>query len=176
MSDLYQQFLDDIDNLTDEQIAELLYIINTKKPSEQKKDDQTKDVIVCTHCNSKNIRKHGFKSGRQRYYCKDCNKTFVSSTGSITYHSRLTPEQWKELIRGVVENLSLSKIAKNIGTTVPTAWYNKQKICKALIEAYGVQDKFIDIAECDEYYTALSFKGKRDWIGYNKLDRFFKVI
>lgn len=46
MSDLYQQFLDDIDNLTDEQIAELLSIINTKKPSEQKKDDQTKDVIV----------------------------------------------------------------------------------------------------------------------------------
>ena len=45
---------------------------------------------------------------------------------------------------------------------MPTAWYNKQKICKALIEAYGVQDKFIDIAECDEYYTTLSFKGKRD--------------
>lgn len=46
MSDLYQQFLDDIDNLTDEQIAELLSIINTKKPSEQKKDDQAFKVFV----------------------------------------------------------------------------------------------------------------------------------
>lgn len=28
---------------------------------------------------------------------------------------------------------------------------------------YGIQDeKFVDIAECDEYYTTVSFKGKRD--------------
>lgn len=166
VSDLFKEFLNNLDNLTEEQVTELLSRIDVKYPNIQKegnivKDDKAKE-IVCTHCNSSNIRKHGFKNGRQRYYCKDCHKTFVSSTGSITYHSRLTPEQWRELIRGVVENLSLSKIAKNIGTTVPTAWYNKQKICKALIEAYGMQDKFIDIAECDEYYTTLSFKGKRD--------------
>ena len=32
----------------------------------------------------------------------------------------------------------------------------------ALQAMYGEQDRFVDIAECDECYTALSFKGKRD--------------
>lgn len=37
---------------------------------------------------------------------------------------------------------------------------------------YGKQDNFVDIAECDEYYVPVSFKGKRatDFFS-NTLDR-----
>jgi len=39
------------------------------------------DVIItessqCPHCNSSNISKNGTIEGKQRYKCKDCNKTF----------------------------------------------------------------------------------------------------
>ena len=60
----------------------------------------------------------------------------------------------------MVQNLSLSQIADIIGVSITTAWQNRQKVCMALQEAFGLQDKFIDIAECDEYYMTVSFKGK----------------
>lgn len=167
MADLYQQLLDSIDTLSDEQAAELLSRLQVKVPKskvtkEVVKDDNNNEIPACINCGSAAIKKHGVRNGRQRYICKDCGKTFSSSTGKITYKSRLTPEQWKELIRGLVDNLSLNQIAKNIGTSATTVWLNKQKICNILMELYGEQDTFVDIAECDEYYVRTSFKGKRD--------------
>lgn len=164
MSDFFEEMLGSIDSLSEEQIHELLSrleVKQSKNKQEKLKADKTSGTI-CVHCGSSKIKKHGFKSGRQRYYCKDCNKTFTISTNSILYRSRLTPAQWKELCRGMVENLSLQKIAYNMDISTPAVWYNKQKICNMLLDLYGKQDSFIDIAECDEYYPRLSFKGKRD--------------
>lgn len=67
-----------------------------------------------------------------------------------------------EVLRGMIEHLSLQKIANNIQMSVKAAWYNRHKIQSALLEIFGVQDTFVDIAECDECFTRLSFKGKRD--------------
>lgn len=77
-------------------------------------------------------------------------------------HSHLTNEQWKGLISGLVNNLSLNTIATSIGANTRTVWYNKQKLCTLLKETQGAKDRFKDIAECDEYYVRTSFKGKRD--------------
>lgn len=164
MSDFFEEMIGSIDSLSEEQIHELLSILEAKqsknRPEKIKAD--TKADIICIHCGSSKIKKHGFKSNRQRYYCKDCKRTFTISSSSILYRSRLTPAQWKELCRGMVENLSLQKIAYNMNTSTPTVWYNKQKICNMIMKLYKEQDSFIDIAECDEYYPRLSFKGKRD--------------
>jgi len=81
----------------------------------------------------------------------------------MLFRSKLTPDQWDGLLLGIVQNLSTTRIAKTIGAKQPTVWINRRKVCAALIALYGIQDnKFVDIAECDEYYTTLSFKGKRD--------------
>lgn len=167
MSDFFEELLGSVDSLSEEQVHELLSRLEVKKSKFKKSEeikvkDDTQLSTVCIHCGSENIRKHGFKSGRQRYYCKDCKKTFVLSTGTISNHSKLTPAQWKELLRGMVENLSLRKIAENTDLCIQTIWYNKQKVCSLLLELYKGQDNFVDIAECDEYYQTLSFKGKRD--------------
>lgn len=165
MSDLFDQLLNSIDSLTEEQITELLSRLEVKRPktSETKiKDDPEKKIVACVHCGSIAIIKHGIINGRQRYTCKDCKKTFTNSSGTVTYHSRLEPAQWKELLRGLIENLTLKEIAANINTSVKTVWFNKQKLCAALLKLYGKQDGFVDIAECDETYVTVSFKGKRD--------------
>ncbi len=164
MADLYEQLLDSIDTLTPEQLAELASIINARQPISEKIKEEipSNGKQPCVHCGSINTKKHGKVSGRQRFLCKDCRKTFNSSTGAITSGSRLSVGQWKELLRGVVDNLSISKIAQNVGITKSSAWINKQKVCYALMVLYGEQDRFIDIAECDEYYAPVSFKGKRD--------------
>lgn len=164
MADLYEQLLSSIDTLTPEQIAELTSILNAKQSKSErvKEEIQSDGKQPCVHCGSINTKKHGKVSGRQRFLCKDCGKTFNSSTGAITSGSRLSVGQWKELLRGVVDNLPISKIAQNVGIAESSAWINKQKICCALMILYGEQDRFIDIAECDEYYAPVSFKGKRD--------------
>ena len=164
MADLYEQLLDSIDTLTPEQLTELASIINAKQPKPEKIKEEIPSNTrqPCVHCGSINTKKHGKVSGRQRFICKDCGKSFNLSTGAITSNSRLSVGQWKELLRGIVDNLPISKIAKNTGIAKSSAWINKQKVCYAIMLLYGDQDRFIDIAECDEYYAPVSFKGKRD--------------
>lgn len=163
MSDLFSELMKSVDTLTDEQVNELLSKLEVKRSGSQKAQEQSKDEevpLACPHCGSIDLKKHGTKNNRQRYRCKDCGKTFTESTGTMQYHSRLNPAQWRGLLLGMVQNLSA--IADIIDTSVTTVWHNRQKVCMALQEIYGDQDSFIDIAECDEYYTAVSFKGKRD--------------
>ena len=115
MADLYEQLLDSIDTLTPEQITELASILNAKQPKTKegkiKEEIQPSGKQPCVHCGSINTKKHGKISSRQRYICKDCGKTFNSSTGAVTSGSRLSAGQWKELLRGIVDNLPISKIA-----------------------------------------------------------------
>lgn len=125
MSDLYEQLLNSIDTLTPEQLTELTSILNAKQsktdPEKIKEEVQSDEKQPCVHCGSINTRKHGKVSSRQRFICKDCSKSFNLSTGAITSSSRLSVEQWKELLRGIVDNLPISKIAKNTGIAKSSA-------------------------------------------------------
>lgn len=146
-------------------MVELTSILMAKQSKVNKEVDyyiDGTDNLPCVHCGSIHTKKHGKASGKQRYICKDCGKTFNRFTGTIMSHSRLSISQWKELLRGIIENLTVSKIAKNVEVSKSSAWINKQKICHAISKLCGEQDKFTGITECDEYYVPVSFKGKRD--------------
>lgn len=165
ISALYEWILSHIEELKTEQMVELASILMAKQSKANKEADyyiDGTDNMPCVHCGSIHTKKHGKASGKQRYICKDCGKTFNRFTGTVMSHSRLSISQWKELLRGIIENLTISRIAKNIEVSKSSAWINKQKICYALSKLYGKQDNFIDIAECDEYYVPVLFKGKRD--------------
>ena len=166
MAQSFEDLLNNLDKLSPEQIKQLEAELANKR---KQKDtvDKDEEVVIdnhqpCVHCGSINTKKHGKLRGRQRFICKDCCKTFNTATGAITSNSRLSVAQLKELIRGEIENLPIGEIAKNVGIARSSAWINKQKICYALMVLYGNQDNFVDIAECDEYYVPVSFKGKRD--------------
>ena len=154
------------EELTPEQVTELYSILTAKQSRLEGrtacKAEEASGNLPCVHCGSYHTKKHGKVSGKQRYICKDCGRTFNRLTGTVMSHSRMKEGQWKELLRGVAENLTFEKIAKNVGIAKSSAWLNKQKICHAISKLYGEQDKFTGIAECDEYYVPVSFKGKRD--------------
>ena len=157
-----------LDSLSDDELEELLSRVEVEKSSRSKQENvqglliENGEVVACPHCGSATIVKSGTKDGKQRYKCKDCGKTFMQTTNTLLHRTRLTREQWKELLRGMVENLSISKIADNIGMSTKAVWYNKNKVLSMLHEYFYEQDHFKDIAECDEYSVHLSFKGKRD--------------
>lgn len=159
-----------LDSLTIEEIEELQSRLDAVKSSRVNAEDVkglltvNGKAVACPHCGQTEVVRFGKKDGKQRYKCKDklCGKTFMLTTNTMFTHTRLTREQWLELLRGMVEGLSINKIADNIGMSGKAVWYNEKKVMSVLMKVFGEQDDFIDIAECDEYSVHLSFKGKRD--------------
>lgn len=156
-----------LDTLTVDEFQQVMSMMEVKKLGLEKAKDNNlivvnDKVLACPHCGSVAVKKHGTSEGKQRYRCKDCGKTFQATTETVFQHSKLNTQQWKELLRGMVNNLSLQKIADNIDVTAATVWYNRLKVLDAIAERFIQQDNFVDIAECDEFAVHLSFKGKRD--------------
>ena len=121
------------------------------------------DLKCCVHCGSIGIKKHGTtRAGIQRYICKDCEKTFSANYGLITHYSHLGKWQWEEIIRGTVLHLSITEIAKNIGTSTSTVWGCRLKIYQSLQNIYGQKDTFNSLVEADGKYERISFKGCRN--------------
>ena len=64
------------------------------------------------------------------------------------------------MLRGFVEELSISKIAKNCSLSTKTVWLAKRKVNQALMTLYGYTEMFNGQTQADEYYTRAAFKGK----------------
>ena len=41
--------------------------------------NQVSSEVACKHCQSQNVMKYGTVKGVQRYWCKDCERTFVNN-------------------------------------------------------------------------------------------------
>ena len=172
MASFFPEILADVDKLTDEEKAQLMAKLTAQLSGcetvrDAKKENE--DIIpkACPRCGTYNeenkvIKKHGKVNGKQRYKCKSCNKTFCESTSYITHHSHLSEWQWQEIIRGMILGLSIPKIADLTELSVKAVWFNRNKVLHVLANLFGYQDRFVDIAECDEHFVHMSFKGKRD--------------
>lgn len=180
MADLFnfKDMLNSLDSLTPEQRKELLSRLGVSESGHTKTEETEKKVqlrknedglwchggriLSCRKCGSVNLIRHGSSGSAPRLRCKDCGATILVSAKNIQYRSRLDEQQWLEILRGMVENLSLSKIAANTGVSTTTVWNVEKKIKMLVAKIFGQQDCFVDIAECDEYSVHMSFKGKRD--------------
>jgi len=51
--------------------------------------------VYCVYCNSKNIKRYGkYKKIFQRYYCKDCNRTFNDKSNTIFHYKHIRLSDW----------------------------------------------------------------------------------
>ena len=128
-----------------------------------KPTSSTSKVYCCIKCGSVNYKKNGVTAkGLQRYRCKDCNSSWSENYGDSLRYTHLSEDTWKEMLRGFVEELSISKIAKNCDLSTKTVWLAKTKVNQAIMTMYGYTDLFRGNTQADEYYTRTAFKGKRD--------------
>ena len=167
-------------DLTDEQIQELFNLLQTKKSGKPELTKEEKaffqccrehrsyannkdvDTVVCPHCGSVKIIKYGKSNGRQRYLCKNCEKTFGDTNGTVAFRSKLSVSQWIEFIKLTLQGESCRTIAKELGINKQTALHNRHRICSVLLQFVSNQDDFRGLAESDEYYYPLSFKDVKD--------------
>lgn len=84
--------------------------------------------IQCPYCSSIKIIKNGFRDNKQRYICKECNKSFVQCTKTITERSKIDLEKWELFIECMCNQMSIRKAAQICGIHRNTAFLWKKKI------------------------------------------------
>ena len=154
---------DILSGLSEEEQRALLEKLKGKFENGGNNKSTDSKVYCCTACGSTNYKKHGTTaSGMQRYICKDCGKSFSENYGDSIRYTHLSEDTWKEMLRGFVEELSIPKIARNVGCSTKTVWLAKQKVNQAIMTMYGYSEIFHGLTQADECFTHAAFKGKRD--------------
>ena len=121
---------------------------------------------ICKHCGSASLVKNGYVQGKQRYLCKDCNKTFREGDN----RERYSAEQKIRVIKLYTEGMGLRAIERLEGISVALLihWIrNFSKIIRAKLCSTEIPDdaKEISILEVDELFTYFQKKPKKPMCG-----------
>lgn len=115
----------------------------------------------CRCCGSASFIKNGHetKSGRQRYLCKDCKRTFTSLTGTVLdrMHKK---EEFIRYVNSFIRNLTLREAAGEHGITLNTSFNWRHK----LLHALGLSAGDVELAgeiQADEKYIPFQPRGSQ---------------
>ena len=78
------------------------------------------DGSACPYCAKKRVQKWGRFSGRQRYRCRDCRRTFSMFTGTALRHLK-RPDLWRRFLWCVDGRLTVRASAAVLGLDKNTA-------------------------------------------------------
>ncbi len=116
------------------------------------------DHPCCPRCQAETTRRWGHQSGRQRYKCMNCQRTFNAMTKTPLAHLRV-PEVIDQYVDAMLDSITLRSAARRCRISLPTSFKLRHRIM-AVIQA----DKaalLSGIAEMDETFFRESFKGQR---------------
>lgn len=69
--------------------------------------ERFKNGRVCPHCGGVHVQRNGHrKDGAQKFVCRDCGKSFVSTTNTAVKGTRKSPEVWDKFMKCMSENRS----------------------------------------------------------------------
>lgn len=115
----------------------------------------------CPHCSSTKVIRYGHKCGKQRFFCKECEHTFVTTTHTIMSQSHSSEAVWKEVISDTIQGNALDYSAKKLGISHCTVFNMRHKILLALQELPETEQVLLDgVSELDETFVLECYKGK----------------
>lgn len=95
----------------------------------------------CPYCGSGSFVRNGkYKSGLTRYLCKECDKNFCITTGTIFQDHKISISEWLMYLLNLFDYVSLTADSKNNGNAFTTSRYWLQKVFLVL---EGYQDSII---------------------------------
>ena len=164
----YEKICVESRNLTGEEQAEVLrYIQNIQNGKGGRKEErQTVDsekLPRCPHCGGESVIRFGHKRGKQRFYCKDCDKVFMSSTRTLMENSRCDEGEWRSVVADTLEStISIDKTAEKLGLSHQTVFHMRHKILMSLQARQAASPTILkEIAELDETYVLENQKGRK---------------
>ncbi len=85
----------------------------------------------CPHCSHRRIHRWGRFSGRQRYRCLECRRTFSTYTGTALYYVKRT-DAWPRFLNALQASLSVRDAAGTAGIHRDTAFRFRHRFLAAL--------------------------------------------
>lgn len=121
----------------------------------------TEEHKVCPICGSLSTKKNGKDAyGQQRYFCNDCHKSFIETSGTLFFCSHFTKKQWIQFIDYEISGLKLEDEAHFMKTSVTTCFYMRHKLYKAASQVIQKQ-KLSGEIEIDSEYLSINLKGTK---------------
>ena len=79
------------------------------------------DKRVCVYCSGEHVVKNGTrKDGTQRYLCRDCRKSFIPSSHSVTSRTKKHLSVWAKYLRCMMEKKTLAETAEECHIALST--------------------------------------------------------
>lgn len=88
----------------------------------------------CPYCHGTHIKRNGWEHHHQRWYCKDCHKSFSSRTGTILNSSKLKPAQIRRMVSLLSDGVLFHQVSHQTGVSIQTVCLWKRKL-QALTES-----------------------------------------
>ncbi|MBR6172670.1 MAG: IS1595 family transposase [Eubacterium sp.] len=113
----------------------------------------------CIYCEGTQVVKNGKrKDGVQRFLCRDCHRSFIASSDSITSRTRKSVSVWTAYLRCMLDQKTLKQTSEECNISMSTAFTWRHKILDALGELTE-KAYLTGIVEVDETFFNVSFKG-----------------
>ena len=81
------------------------------------------DQRVCIYCDGCHVVKNGTrKDGTQRYLCRDCGKSFIPSSHSVTSRTRKRLSVWASYLQCMLDQNTLAESAEKCQISLSTAF------------------------------------------------------
>ena len=116
--------------------------------------------IKCPKCNGNWIVKNGKKNKTQRYKCKNCDKFFSISTGTLSSHLKISFNNLITIMKDMLDSKNLDDTSKDIKMSIREVYNIRIKIMDTL-KVFREKTMLSGIIEMDEKYISINFKGTR---------------
>ena len=171
----YEELIGISETLSAEHISELLKqarlfeadeeTVHAKKDTDRVSTPRTRNKISrpdCPHCASKSVVLDGKQCGKQRYWCKSCNRSFVPTTNTLMSKSHYDRNTWETVINDTFQGISIDDTADALDIPHRTVFRMRHKVLLALLYIEeNSPTELKNIAELDETYVLESEKGKK---------------
>ena len=109
----------------------------------------------CPRCGKTSAIKRGHDStGKQRYQCKECKRSYTTVTGSEFSSTNLSLETWMVFAECYVDKDSLRTAAKRCNVSLKTAFHMRKRLSRT-INRYSLQVKKALSTEHNQMRSAL---------------------
>ena len=160
-----------VKEIPESHLAEALEKIKEVKAKADAENEED-STPSCPHCDSHKIARNGHKSRKQAYLCRDCKRSFVSTTKSAIQGSHASPTVWRQVISDTVSGVSIDKTAKSLDLHHETVFNMRHKILYCLERAIIENPtEMSGVCETDTTYVLESVKGRKILPVYHRKPR-----
>jgi transposase-like protein len=140
-----------------------------KEKADSEKEPKSKE---CPRCCSVQVVRNGKRNGKQAYLCRECNKTFVETSGSAIAYSNSGETVWKQVILDTVNGVSIDETAESLDLAHSTVFNMRHKILYCVESSLTSNPvELSGVCETDETYVLESVKGRKIPAYYHRKPR-----